>query len=204
MQLLYKYIIMEDKDEIILNWENNYNNYIKIENECNIKINKIIEMKNNLLHILNNQRQDDVIFYKAIIENSCFYLTKSLKIRKIKLLNDIKTINKQLNKNEDEDDSINIDNIFTIFIKNFKKIYDEINEDIKNKTNLKWVKEDNIRDLTIVINNMMNILEYHYKILNNFTKIVDIEYNFYCNDNTKERIELLTIDTPEINKFDNI
>jgi len=53
---------------------------------CASNINSIIEIKNNLKNLLGHQDKDDIIFYKSIINNSIFYLSDSLKIRKIKVL----------------------------------------------------------------------------------------------------------------------
>ena len=42
-----------------------------------------------MIKLLGNQNEDDIIFYKSIIDNSYFYLTNSLKIRKFKIMKDI-------------------------------------------------------------------------------------------------------------------
>jgi len=60
---------MDNTDKNILEWEEKFNKYIDLESKCNVGINSIIEIKNNLKKLLGNQKKDDIQFYKSLIDN---------------------------------------------------------------------------------------------------------------------------------------
>ena len=136
---------MDTVEENIHNWETKFNRYIDMEIKCNILIKQIGEIKTNLKKLIGNQKTDDIVFYKSLVENSFFYLTNSLKIRKIKLLKDINHIYNQLDKKKIMEE-LNKSN-FSSFLKEYRKVADEINQAKKNSTALTWVKDDRIADL---------------------------------------------------------
>ena len=80
---------MDNTDKNIINWEEKFNRYCDLETKCIANIAAISEIKNNLKKLLGNQKKDDIVFYKSLIDNSHFYLLSSLKIRKIKFLKDL-------------------------------------------------------------------------------------------------------------------
>ena len=82
----------DECNDNINNWTKLFTDYCDCEKICTDNLNVIGEIKNNLKKLLGNQKKDDIIFYKAIIENSYFYLSNCLKIRKIKFLKDINYI----------------------------------------------------------------------------------------------------------------
>ena len=95
--------LIENKLDIsnhnILYWQEQYNKYCELEKLCNININYIIDIKNNLINLVGYHDKDDIIFYQSIINNSIFYLSNSLKIRKIKFLNDLNNLWLKINNN---------------------------------------------------------------------------------------------------------
>ena len=60
---------MEKTDGNILAWEEKFNKYTEFENKINLNINNMNEIKNNLKKLLGNQKKDDIVFYKSIIDN---------------------------------------------------------------------------------------------------------------------------------------
>jgi hypothetical protein len=76
----------------INNWTKLFTDYCNCEKICTDNLNVINEIKNNLKKLLGNQKKDDIAFYKSMIENSHFYLTSSLKIRKTKFVKDLSII----------------------------------------------------------------------------------------------------------------
>jgi hypothetical protein len=61
---------MENTDKNILQWEEMFNKYCELELKCVNNINGILEIKNNLKKLLGNQKKDDILFYKSLIDNS--------------------------------------------------------------------------------------------------------------------------------------
>ena len=169
---------MENTDKNILIWEEKFNKYIDFETKCNVGINSIIEIKNNLKKLLGNQKKDDLLFYKSLIDNSYFYLTSSLKIRKIKLLKDLNFIWAMIDerKSMEEVNKLN----FISLLKDYRKMSEDIINAKKNNTMLTWVKDDKVENLAELEHELYEIMEYHLKLIEFFSSSVEIEKAFYC------------------------
>jgi hypothetical protein len=120
-------------------------------------------------------RTFDCILWKSIAH---FYLTNSLKIRKIKFLKDINFVYEMLDKSKSIDE-LNKSN-FSAFLKDYRKIADDINQAIKNSTELTWVKDDRIDNLSEIDKNMNEFMSYHLNIITFFHTSVELEKTFYC------------------------
>jgi len=169
---------MNNVEENIVKWENKFNTYLEFEIKCNVLITQISEIKNNLVKLLGNQKKDDIVFYKSLIDNSFFYLTNSLKIRKIKLLKDLNYIWNLLD-NKKIVDELNKTN-FQSLMKDYRKMADEINQAKKNNTMLTWVKDDRIESLQEIEGELDEIMDYHLKLIQFFHSSVELEKIFYC------------------------
>lgn len=169
---------MNNVEENISKWEEEFNVYIETENKCNALINEISEIKNNLKKLLGTQKADDVVFYKSLIDNSFFYLTNSLKIRKIKMTKDLNHIWNQLDTKKVIDE-LNKANFQTL-MKDYRKMADDINQAKKNNTALTWVKDDRVESLNEIEKEMDEIMEYHLKLIQFFHSSVELEKIFYC------------------------
>ena len=164
----------------LLNWQNQYIKYCELENLCNININYIINIKNNLINLLGYHEKDDIIFYQSIINNSIFYLSNSLKIRKIKFLKDLNNVWIKINDNNKYNKDLN-QICFQSLLKDYKKISDEINISKKTHKTLYWIKNDKIKNLQEFENLFTEILQYHLKLINSLLILINHEKNFYCN-----------------------
>jgi hypothetical protein len=138
----------------------------------------ISEIKTNLKKLIGNQKKDDIIFYKSLVENSYFYLTNSLKIRKIKFLKDINYVYEMIDQKKSLDE-LNKSN-FSAFLKDYRKIADDINQAKKNSTELTWVKDDKIANLSEIEKDMNEFMDYHLNLINFFHGSVELEKIFYC------------------------
>lgn len=175
--------ILDKKSEISQS-NNNINNWTKLfadygahEILCIDNLNIIGEIKNNLKKLLGNQKKDDLIFYKAIIENSYFYLSNCLKIRKLKFLKDINYIWSCIDSRK-QIDEINKNN-FTTLMNDYNKMVDDINSSKKNNTVLTWVKNDTVESIHDLERDISEILEYHVKLIKSLSKIIECEKIFY-------------------------
>ena len=164
-------------DDYIINWTKLFADYCAYEILCINNLNIIGEIKNNLKKLLGNQKKDDLIFYKAIIENSYFYLSNCLKIRKLKFLKDINYIWSCIDSSKHIDE-INKNN-FTTLMTDYKKIVDDINFTKKNNTILTWVKNDTVESIHDLERDISEILEYHVKLIKSLSKIIEFEKLFY-------------------------
>ena len=171
----------------IICWKNMFDNYCNIINDCNNSILSIGEIKNNLTKLLGNQKKDDIIFYKSIIDNSYFYLTNSLKIRKSKFIVDLNHILTCINECKQIEGITK--STFSSIIKDYKRMADKINNEIKNNTILKWVKNDRIDSLHELDTNMYEVMNYHIKIISNLYNMIELEKQFYCSDIIESNIE---------------
>lgn len=169
---------MENTDKNLMEWEEKFNKYCEYENKTILYINSISEIKNNLKKLLGNQKKDDVLFYKSLIDNSHFYLSNSLKIRKIKLLKDINYLWNKIDERK-QIDEINKSN-FMILLKEYRKMSEDILMAKKNNTILTWVKDDKIESLLELENDFNEILDYHLKLIEFFYSNVQLEKIFYC------------------------
>lgn len=161
----------------INNWTKLFTDYCNYEKICTDNLNVIGEIKNNLKKLLGNQKKDDIIFYKAIIENSYYYLSNCLKIRKIKFLKDINYIWSIIDT-QTQIDEINKHN-FTTLMKDYNKMVDDINASKKNNTVLTWVKNDTVENLHDLEKDIYEILEYHFKLIKSLSEIIELEKLFY-------------------------
>lgn len=169
---------MNNVEENIIKWESKFSIYLEYDYKCSTLINQINEIKNNLKKLLGNQKPDDIVFYKSLIDNSYFYLTNSLKIRKLKFIKDINYIWNKLDIKK-EIDELNKSN-FQALMKDYRKMSDDINQARKNNTLLTWVKDDRIESLQEIEVEMEEILEYHLKLIQFFHSSIELEKIFYC------------------------
>lgn len=169
---------MEKTDANILDWEEKFNKYTDFENKINLNINSMNEIKNNLKKLLGNQKKDDIVFYKSIIDNSYFYLVNSLKIRKMKFLKDLNYIWGQIDERKNMDE-VNKSN-FMALLKDYRKMSEDISQAKKNNTILTWVKDDKIENLQNFENEFKEIIDYHVNLIEFFDSIVKLEKAFYC------------------------
>ena len=169
---------MEKTDANISEWEEKFNKYTEFENKINLNINNMNEIKNNLKKLLGNQKKDDIVFYKSIIDNSYFYLVNSLKIRKMKFLKDLNYILSQIDERKNMDE-VNKSN-FMALLKDYRKMSEDISQAKKNNTILTWVKDDKIENLQNFENEFKEIIDYHVNLIEFFNSIVELEKAFYC------------------------
>ena len=118
------------------------------------------------------------MFYKSLIESSHFYLSNSLKVRKIKMLKDLNHIWSRIDGRKQMDE-VNKNN-FMALIKDYDKMIDDINSTKKNNTMLTWVKNDNIESLHDLEKDIYEILKYHLKLIEFFSSSIELEKVFYC------------------------
>ena len=165
-------------------WEALFDNYIEIEKNCISNINSINEIHINLNKLVGRQREDDLHFYNSIIENTNHFLNGSIKIRKIKFKKDLNYIWNLVNKTS-EVNNFNTGEVnkskFSHLIKDFTKLYSEINLTQKNNTPLTWVKNDSIQNFKEIELEMDQVMLYHIKLITSFFKLTDLEITFYCN-----------------------
>ena len=172
-----KQVNSNECNDNINNWTKLFTDYCDCEKICTDNLNVIGEIKNNLKKLLGNQKKDDIIFYKAIIENSYYYLSNCLKIRKIKFLKDINYIWSIIDT-QTQIDEINKHN-FTTLMKDYNKMVDDINTSKKNNTVLTWVKNDTVENLHDLEKDIYEILEYHFKLIKSLSEIIELEKLFY-------------------------
>ena len=183
----------------IKKWEENFNKYCKLEEECIINFNKMNEIKNNLKKLLGNQRKDDIDFYKSIIDNSYYYLNNSIKIRKTKFLKDLNNILIQID-NFKQMDELNKSNFMSL-MKDYERMAENIKYDEDNNTILRWVKKDMIKSLDKIENELNDTISYHLKIMISFNSYTIIETDFYCYDNMTDSNEIITDDNMSESQF---
>jgi hypothetical protein len=169
---------MDNTDKNIINWEEKFNRYCDLETKCIANIAAISEIKNNLKKLLGNQKKDDIVFYKSLIDNSHFYLLSSLKIRKIKFLKDLNYLWTQIDERKQMDE-VNKSN-FIALIKDYRKMAEDIMQAKKNNTILTWVKDDKVENLQDLENDFHEIMDYHTKLIDFFSSNVELEKAFYC------------------------
>ena len=162
----------------IQDWDNKYIKYCDLEKTCMGYINNIYEIKNNLTKLLGNQKKDDIVFYKSIIDNSHFYLISSLKIRKAKFIKDLNFIWIQINDCKQMDE-LNKSN-FSSLLKDYEKMSKDIIYARENNTVLTWVKDDKIESLQMLEKDFNEIMDYHTNMIEYFNKITKLEKKFYC------------------------
>jgi hypothetical protein len=180
---------MEDIENNINEWNKLFSKYFELENKCYDNINIINELKNNFKNLLGNQEKDDILFYKALIENSHFYILNSLKIRQIKFIKDLNLIYYKI-KIISSNDRNKLFNIFSnekkldlkdinIIIKEYNELAINITNSRYNNTILKWVKDDKINNLVDIENLIYDILKYHIKLIDFLLEYINIEKQFY-------------------------
>lgn len=169
---------MNKIEENIQKWETSFTTYLEFENKCSSLLNEIQVIKNNLKKLLGNQKQDDLLFYKSMIDNSYFFFTNSLKIKKLKLIKDLNHIWSELDSKKTVDELTIL--TFQNIIKDYKRHADDINLAKQNNTSLKWVKDDRIENLQLLENEMTEILDYHLKLIQFAHSGIELEKTFYC------------------------
>jgi hypothetical protein len=169
---------MESIENIINSWDKIFKDYQEAELKCSNHINNIMEIKNNLSKLIGNQRKDDILFYKSIIENSYYYLEKSLEVRKLKFIKDLNYI---WHKIDDRKTLTELNNSnFATLLKDFKKVVDDMYIAKLNNTSLSWVKDDTIISLEETYKEIDDILHYHLRLIKSFQNSVMNEYSFFC------------------------
>ena len=168
---------MESKKNI-QSWEALYTSYSELEKASFKNIDHINDIKKNLLKLLVNQKKDDITFYKSIIDNSHFYLTNSIKIRKAKFINDLNYIWNLINNSKQMDDLTKTN--FTSLLKDYDKMAKDIMYSREHNTPLTWVKNDMVESLEIIEKDMNEIMKYHLNMLEYIFKMTELEKNFYC------------------------
>lgn len=169
---------MEHIDQIILEWDEKFDRYIELSNNIQNLLSEIDAIKNNLDSLLGNQKEEDIGFYKALIENSLNYYKISFKIRKTKMLKDITTVWQKIDERK-KFEEINKSN-FQSFIKDFKKFADDANQARKNNTILSWVKNDRVENIALIEADFNEILNYHLKLIDYFNTSVQFEKIFFA------------------------
>lgn len=169
---------MDNIDKNILEWEDKFNKYLDFESRINNNLNAINEIKNNLKKLLGNQKKDDIMFYKSLIDNSNFYLNSSLKIRKMKFLQDLNYIWTLIDERKTMDEVNRLN--FLSLLKDFRKLSEDINNAKKNNTILTWVKDDRVENVADIENGLNEIMDYHIKLIEFFCSSVEIDKAFYC------------------------
>jgi len=168
---------METADQHISEWEEKFNNYVEKEAQCIANIENITEIKNNFNKLLGNQRKDDVLFYKSIIDNSLFYLNSSLKIKKIKFLKDLNYMWGKIDERKKMDEVTKTN--FDFLLKDYRKLYEDILLLKKSNNKLGWVKDERTQDLQELELEITEILNYHIKLIEFFHSSTEIEKAFY-------------------------
>jgi hypothetical protein len=169
---------MDKVDKKIETWDNSFNRYIELECKSNLLINGIDELKNNLKKLIGNQKKDDILFYKSMLENSSFYLTNSLKIRKLKFQKDLTYIIKMIDK-EKNITEVNKPN-FQSLTKDYKKLVEEYYQAKKNSPVYAWIKDEKLESFSEIENDMTEIMEYHLNLMSAMYNMVKVESDFYC------------------------
>jgi len=178
---------MENITRNITIWDKNFIKYCELEKQCLGDLNSISEIKNNLTKLLGNQKKDDIIFYKSMIDNSFFYLTNSLKIKKTKFVKDLNFIWKQINSRQQMDE-LNKTN-FSAMLKDYERMSRDIINAKENNTILTWVKDDKIENLQILEKEFNEIMDYHIDMIDYLYKMVTLEKTFYCYQENNKKVK---------------
>lgn len=169
---------MEKVDENIKKWSEMFDKYIEIESNSTMLLIKINELKNNINKIIGKQNEDDVIFYKSMLDNSYFYLFNSFKIRKIKFQKDITNIfNKIDTSNKFED--INKPN-FMLLMKDYRKVVDDYETAKKQSSLLAWIKDEKLNNFNDIENDMLETMNYHITLMTVMNAVIKVEQQYYC------------------------
>ena len=161
-------------------WSNYFDIYIKTEKKCNQHMNSILEIKNNFIKLLGNQNEEDIIYYKSIIDNSYYYLNNSLKIRKHKFIKDINSIWEQININKNIIMSELNKKYFQLLLKDYEKMAKDIYNARINNNTLLWVKNDMIESLYKIETTLNEILNYHNSLIDKIYNMIELDQIFYC------------------------
>jgi len=162
----------------IIKWNEQFDKYMEIDVKCDSLIGKINEIKNNFQKLLGDQKEDDIVFYKSLIENSYHYMSSCIKVRKLKFLKDLNHIWKQMEPSK-QIESLTKPN-FQAIIHDYKKLSDDIMEAKRKNTSLIWVKNDKINSLNDIENDMTEILIYHLKLITFTQECLQLKKDFYC------------------------
>ena len=162
----------------ITNWLEQFDLYIECEQKCDELIGKITEIKNNFHKYLGQQKEDDIYFYKSLIENSHHYVTSCIKVRKLKFIKDLNIIWQQLD-NTKKIETLTKPN-YQAILNDYKKITDDIIETKRKNTSLLWVKNDKIKSINELENDINEIMEYHVKLIKFTYECIKLKKEFYC------------------------
>jgi hypothetical protein len=173
-----------DKDltfQNILICEELFDTYCEYENICIQNINSIAGSKNKLEVLLDREDKDDIIFYKSLVNNSLFYLSKSLNVRKMKFKQDLNFIWQKIDEKKQYDEVNKIN--FMILLKQYKKMVEDviITQDAIKKDNIKinWIKSDKREHLKDLENSLYKILTFHLKLIKYLCLYSELERKFY-------------------------
>jgi hypothetical protein len=169
---------MDKVDENISKWSTMFDEYLEIDNNSTILLGKINEVKNNIKKIIGKQNMDDIMFYKSMLENSHFYLSNSLKIRKIKFQKDLTNIYNIIDSTKKFDD-ISKPN-FLLLLKDYRKIVDEYYLTKKNSSTLAWIKDEKLNNFNDIEKDMSETMMYHITLMTVMNSMIKVEQQFYC------------------------
>lgn len=177
MSKIKEKMIQEFKEKMI-KWEEKFNFYLLIETKCIEFISSMGEIKNKLTTLIGNQRTDDIIFYKSIINSSYYYFNESLKVRKLKYIKDLTYIWKKI---DDKKSIVELNNSsFSSLLKDFSKLFEDIAIAKQYNTPLSWVKDDKVISVKEIEEELTDILAYHLNIISFFHTSIKNECEFYC------------------------
>jgi hypothetical protein len=171
---------MDKVDENISKWSTMFDEYLEIDNNSTILLGKINEVKNNIKKIIGKQNMDDIMFYKSMLENSHFYLSNSLKIRKIKFQKDLTNIYNIIDSTKKFDD-ISKPN-FLLLLKDYRKIVDEYYLTKKNSSTLAWIKDEKLNNFNDIEKDMLETMNYHITLMTVMNCVIKVEQQYYCGE----------------------
>ena len=158
----------------IYRWEELYDDYKYYETILIENINNIIDIKEEIKNTPKFIDKDDNDFNLALIENSLYFLIKSLKVNRIKFLEDYNKLWLKLDSSKQYTD---IDKyIFSLVLKQYKIISDKIFEkkQFYNYQLTKSLAED-IQNLLNLETSINKILIYHKTIIKYLSIVSEID-----------------------------
>ena len=169
---------MIENDKNCKLWLSKFVEYFNFVSQCEKDIIDISNIKKDIDALIGKQGENDIIFYKGLIDNSYYFYSKSLKIRKRKMLNDLNHIYQIICK-KSSIENLNRTNFETI-LKKYIQVKMDTSILQKNATKLTWVKSDIIEDLNHFEKEIESTLEYHMKIISYFHQCLELEKAFFC------------------------
>ena len=161
----------------VAEWVDLFDQYIAIDLASHGRVAQLNSLKVNLNQLIGSQKKDDVQFYRSIIENSHFYLSSSLRVRRAKFLCDISAIWGALRPGSA---LVSADrNIFLALTRDLTRGHETIVRAHQNCTTLSWVKRDQIDNLQEVEVDLGTTLRYHIELMTYFNALADLEFGYY-------------------------